>query len=207
MLKRTKGRLLVTLLVITGLAGTVNNTALTKNERKTAVSQLKQTRSDLLQSIKGLSEQQLNYRSAPDKWTIKECVFHIALVENNLGNRLDLTMKQPALPEKRSEIKVTDEGLVKSAEDRSQKFQAADAVKPDKAVWKTTSEAANAFKDKRNNHLKYAKTTTEDLRNHLTQMPFGWIDSYQLILLMAAHSNRHTQQIDEIKADPGFPKK
>ena len=41
MLKRTKGRILLTMLVITGLAGTVKNTTLTSQERKFAISQLK----------------------------------------------------------------------------------------------------------------------------------------------------------------------
>jgi len=27
-----------------------------------------------------------------------------------------------------------------------------------------------------------------------------------MILFIGAHSNRHTQQIDEVKADAGFPK-
>jgi hypothetical protein len=44
MLKRTKGCILLTTLVITGLAGTVKNSALTSQERKFAVSQLKESR-------------------------------------------------------------------------------------------------------------------------------------------------------------------
>lgn len=207
MIKRTKGRLLLTLLVITGLAGTLNTTALTKQERKYATGQFKQTRSDLLQSIKGLSDAQLNFRPSPEKWSIKECVYHITMVENALWDMLETNMKQPAMPEKRAEIKVTDEGLLKNVEDRSTKFKTADTFQPSKASWKNTADAATAFKEIRTDHLKYIKTTTEDLRNHLVQMPFGWIDSYQLILFIAGHSNRHIQQINEIKADPAFPKK
>jgi 60 kDa SS-A/Ro ribonucleoprotein len=37
--------------------------------------------------------------------------------------------------------------------------------------------------------------------------PFGKIDTYQTILFMAAHSRRHTAQIEEILNNPGFPKK
>ena len=43
MLKRTTGRFLITLLVITGLAGTVNDNTLSKTERKYAMSLMKDT--------------------------------------------------------------------------------------------------------------------------------------------------------------------
>lgn len=32
------------------------------------------------------------------------------------------------------------------------------------------------------------------------------IDAYQVLLLMASHSGRHTAQIREVEADPKFPK-
>jgi hypothetical protein len=52
----------------------------------------------------------------------------------------------------------------------------------------------------------FVGTTNDDLRDHVVVLPFGSFDSYQMILFMAAHSNRHTQQIEEVKADPNFPK-
>ena len=74
MLKRTKGRLLLTLLVITGLAGTLSNTALTEKERKFVVHNLKDTKSEVQKSIKGLSDAQLNFKTAPllkMKWSMQ----------------------------------------------------------------------------------------------------------------------------------------
>src|SRR5882672_4406722 len=35
----------------------------------------------------------------------------------------------------------------------------------------------------------------------------GQLDGYEFVLLIAAHSERHTKQINEVKADPNFPKK
>ena len=32
------------------------------------------------------------------------------------------------------------------------------------------------------------------------------LDGYEWLLYIAAHSERHTKQIDEVKADPHFPK-
>lgn len=206
MLKRTKGRFLLTLLVITGMAGTLKDSTLTPPERKFALTELKDTKNDVLQSVKGLSEAQLNFKASPDRWSIKECFYHITLSEKALWNQLIASMAESPKPEQRGEIKVTDEDIVKMVEDRSQKGQTVDLLKPSQANWKNLTEAMAAFKAARAEHIKYAKSTTEDLRNHIIQLPFGKVDAYQFILFVSAHSNRHMQQINEIKADPGFPK-
>lgn len=200
------GRFLLTGLVITGLAGTVNNTSISKEERKSALTLMKDTKADAVKSVKGLSDVQLNYKASPDKWSVKECMYHIAISEKNLWVLLETTMKSPANPEKRSEIKVTDDQFIKMLEDRSSKFKTAEPFEPKNTPYQSLDEAVEAFKTSRTDHIKYMKSTTEDLRNHVVQMPFGWIDCYQLCLMVAAHSNRHTQQINEVKADPGFPK-
>jgi hypothetical protein len=207
MLKRTMGRALLSLLVITGLAGTVNDSTITQKERKSSATLMKEARAGVFRSVKGLSESQINFRAAADRWSVKECVYHIAISEKNLWDMLENTMKAPANPDKRAEIKISDEDLVKKIESRQAKVKTFETFEPKNTPYKTLDEALNDFKTRRLLHTKYIRNTTEDLRNHVLQMPFGWIDCYQLTLMIAAHSNRHTQQIEEVKADPAFPKK
>jgi uncharacterized damage-inducible protein DinB len=207
MLKRTKGRILLTMLVITGLAGTINNSTLSNQERKFAVSQLKDTRTDLLSTIKKLSAQQLDFKSSRDSWSIGECISHISLTEKKLWDKLELAMKQPANPEKRLELTFSDEDLLKTLEGRSANVIETECLQPDIERKQQVGDALATFKSVRAAHLKYVKTTTEDLRNHFIQLPIGWIDCYQAIIFMTSHSNRHISQINEILADPGFPKK
>jgi len=206
MLQRTKGRLLLTLLVISGLAGTLKSTSISKKERKYGTTLMKDTKSDLLKSIKGLTEAELNFKAAPDKWSVKECTYHIAETENFLWSLLEETMKTPANPEKRTEIKLTDEQLVNMIEDRSKKGQAPEPLQPKNTGYKSIDEALDDFKKNRSEHIQYLKTTTEDLRNHVAKLSFGYIDCYQLCLFIAAHSNRHTQQLKEVMASASFPK-
>lgn len=196
---------MLTLLVITGLAGTINNNSLTKEERKFALGLMKDTYKDVLKTIKGLSETQLDYRPAADKWTVRECVYHIAATEKGLWSMLEGMMKAPANPEKRAEIKVSDEEFVNMVKDRSRKAQAPENFQPKNITYKSLEEALSDFKLNRMAHIRYMKTSTEDLRNHVVQMPFGSIDCYQLYLMIAAHSNRHTQQIKEVMESKGFP--
>jgi hypothetical protein len=49
--------------------------------------------------------------------------------------------------------------------------------------------------------------STPDLRAHVVESGLlGKIDAFERILFIAAHSERHTRQLLEVKADPKFPK-
>jgi len=205
MLQRTKGRILLALLVITGMAGTVKNSTLSQKERKFCVSHLKETRNELLSSVKELSPAQLDFRPAPDKWNIRECLYHIAMAENFFNDMLQTAMKQPARPEKRLAIQISDTELMQTAANCTQTSATPDALQPSKARWGSPAEAMAAFRSARTEHLRYVRNTTEDLRNHVTELHAGAVDCYQLILFMTAHSHHHLQQIKEIMADENFP--
>lgn len=207
MLKRTKGRILLTMLVVTGLAGTINNSTLSNQERKFAITRLKDTRTDLLAGIKGLSEKQLNFKPSAENLSIKECFYHIIHTEKVLWDKLDIAMMKPATPEKRLELKLSDEDILNTVNDPINEAVTAESRLRNNASFQSTSEAVSAFKSFRAVHLKYVKTTTEDLRNHFIQLPIGWIDCYQSIIFMSGYCSSRIRQINEILADPNFPKK
>jgi hypothetical protein len=206
MFKRTNGFNLLILLVITGLGSQISNTTIDGKERRFLIDHLKNTKAAFVQSSKGLSEAQLDFKPSPDKWSIKECMQHLALAEKGIWSLAETTLKQPANPEKRSEIKITDNDFLNGITDRSKKFKAPEMFEPRQAKWTTTKEIMDSFKDDRAALIKYVKTTTEDVRNHVADSPFGLMDAYQIMLLISAHTNRHTQQIEEVKKDPDFPK-
>jgi len=207
MLKRTKGRLLLTLLVVTGLAGTLNNSSVSQRERKYAVSLMKESKNDLLSQVKGLSNNQLNYKSPSSQLSIKKCLLQAAWAEKKLWQTFASTMKQPANPEKRSAIRLTDEQLINRTEEGTLTAAGEATFKQANAPWKTLSAALASFKNMRSEHIRYMKTSTEDLRNHVVATQAGWLDCYQYILILSAQSNRYIRQIEEIKADKNFPRK
>ncbi len=204
--KRTKGYTLLLLLVLTGLAGRQSTTTITSKERRFLIEELKESKTGLQKSVKGITDKQLNFKADEENWTIKECLQHIALAENNLWNIADATLKKTPNPREKADIKVKDEDVVTLLATRDKKLQAPESFKPVKASWKTTEETLDAFKDKRMEIIKYAKTSTADMRNHVLQMPIGNIDAYQMLLYISAHTKRHTLQIEEVKANPAFPK-
>jgi len=207
MLRRTTGRLLLILLVITGSAGTIVNNSISKTDRKYALTIMKESLKEVTKATKGLSSAQQDFKAAPDKWSVTECVYHIAASEKRLWSIFEGAMKNPANPEKRKEIKVKDEELVNMAQDRSRKNQAPEVLQPGNTGYKNLDEALTDFKTTRQEHIKYMRTSTEDLRNRVVELSFGWIDCYQLYIFIAAHSKRHLAQLNEVKAEAGFPGK
>ena len=63
------------------------------------------------------------------------------------------------------------------------------------------------FVESRTRTIEFLQKTA-DLRGHAVDSPLGQkLDAFQWILFIAAHSERHTKQLNEVKADPNFPKK
>lgn len=192
--------------VMIAAPATSKQVELTPKERAYAVDLLTQTESAVFASVEGLTEAQLQFKSATDRWSIAECIKHIAAAEKNLWEMVETSLKQPSNPEKRAGIQFTDEQLIKAVEDRSHKSKTFAALEPENSPYKTTKEALAAFKENREKLIAFVKKTPDDLRNHVSVLPIGTYDAYQFILLIPAHTNRHTQQIEEVKADAGFPK-
>lgn len=180
---------------------------LSEKERKFAASHLKATQAELIKSVKGLSDAQLNFKPAADKWSVKDCVFHLAISEAALWKWVEATMKEPANPEKRAEIKMTDDQVIAGVSSRANKVKTSESLEPQNGKWANADEALDTLKKDRATLIDYVKNTDGDMRNHVaTQSPMGPLDAYQLVLFISSHTNRHLQQINEVKADPNFPK-
>jgi DinB superfamily len=204
--RKTYNYLLLLFIVFSGLAGTPTDDVLSKKERKFAAEQMKNTKVELQDAIKGLSTAQLTYKISADKWSVQECIYHIAISEKTLWTMLETSMKAGPTPEKKKDLKVTDEQVIKMIEDRTNKVKTFSSLEPQNTPYKSFDQAMNDFKTTRAAHIKYIKATSEDLRNHFVQMPFGLLDCYQLCLLISSHTDRHVQQLNEVKADAGFPR-
>ena len=179
-----------------------HNKAQTKEE---LVKYMEQTRQNFLDSVKGLSEAQLKFKPAPDKWSVMEVSEHIARSEDFLGDSAVKLMSTP-VAEKKAATPGSENQLVNVITDRSKKFQAPEPLKPT-GKWATEGDILNAFNASRDKYIDWVKKTPEkDLRAHLQAGPAGELDAHEWILFMAAHSARHTKQIEEVKADPNFPK-
>jgi hypothetical protein len=182
------------------------STTLTAQEREAAIEQFETTRDNFLKSIAGLSEKQWTFKPAPDRWSVAEVAEHITVSETGIFGAVQQAMQSPADPQKREQVKGKDEMILQRMPDRSHKAQAPDFLKPT-GRWPTEAALIKEFEQARAANITYIRTTNDDLRDHFYDHPaFGTLDGYQWLLLISAHSARHTKQIEEVKADPNFPK-
>lgn len=203
MLKRTTGRWLLTLLVITGLAGTLNDSSLSQKERKQAIGLFKSSKAEVLNSINGLSTAQLNYKPSPGEPSISELLTNMIAQEKMCSDEIKAAMARPSNSENRLKITVTDDQLLAKNDYTAQSIKTEET----KSKLKDPEEAIKKFTVLRNQHIKYIRTSTEDLRNHVLATPEGWIDCYQYYLLLADRSSSVAEKINTIKSSPGFPAK
>jgi len=182
------------------------NLSLTKAEREVAVKYFNESREFFLNDVKGLSPEQLSFKAAPEKWSVAQCIEHIAIAEKALMEVVQNNLHQPLDSVKRPDVKVEDTAIWPFVTDRSKKRSAPEFLRPSDQ-FATTDDAIKAFLERRQKNIDYVQTTTDDLRSHFMPHSLGMLDDYQWLIVIAAHCRRHTLQIEEVKADPNFPKK
>lgn len=180
---------------------------LTPDERKFAIDYLNKTRTRLLKDVKGLSTTQLYFRPDDTSWSVAQCVEHIALSEDLIKQWIHGSLVGPATPERKSEEKYTPETLIAIVTDRSQnRAKTGGPWLPD-GNFPTTAIAIQAFIGRRDSTIAYVDSTQADLKNHFIDHPqWGALDLYQAFIMLSAHCERHTLQLEEVMADPNFPK-
>jgi len=177
--------------------------ALTQADRDRGVKYLEQTRDGVIAATKDLSEAQWKFKAAPDKWSVAETLEHITLGEDYMfGYVTDTVMKAPAGAPDRDVAKM-DAMVLQMVPDRSNKRQAPPPLVPT-GRW-TPAETLAHFLKSRQRTIEFMQTTP-DLRAHVADSPLGPLDGYEWLLFIAAHSERHTKQMLEVKAAPDFPK-
>lgn len=156
-------------------------------------------------NVVGLTKEQMHFKPSEESWSISQCLEHIILTENMIFTGVKEGMNNPTNPERREEIKFTDEAILAMITDRSEKYKAPEilvaAGKYD--YWKT---AILNFTNQQDEILSFIQSTPiEELRNRVSDSPVGATDAYQSLLFLAGHTTRHTLQIEEIKSNSNFP--
>ena len=195
-----RAALAVLVLPVTAVASGLNDA-----DRKEGLAQLEHTRKGVIEATKGLSEAQWKFKPAPDRWSVAEVLEHIAVTEDFLFETISQNVMQAPAGKPDRDYKAIDKKVLTMIADRSQRAQAPQEVQPS-GRW-SSKETLEHFERSRTRTAEFLKATP-DLREHVVDSPIGEpLDAYQWLLFISAHSERHTKQMLEVKADPNFPKK
>ncbi len=165
---------------------------------------LDRTRELFLASIEGVSEEQWNYKPAEDRWSIAEVASHVTVSEEFILASLQAFMETAATPEQLAAAAGKNERISELILDRSQKFQAPEPVLPAMEIG-APDELTADFGAKRLATSDFVAANA-DLADYVGPHPaFEELDLVGWVYFLSGHTERHTLQIEEVKADPGYP--
>ena len=175
---------------------------LTAAERHHAARYLRQSQQTLQTTVYGLTNDQWNFKPASETWSIAENVEHLVLVEQMLEGVLSRLPDSAVAIARRNDDEI-DSQVLAFVRDRSQRYPAPPDSQPT-GRW-TPSGALGRFLVARE-HTEEVLDRTPGLReNVIPLVPLGALDGYEWVLAVAAHTDRHVAQIQEVKSNPRFP--
>jgi uncharacterized damage-inducible protein DinB len=167
---------------------------------KEVIEALDSRRAELARAVNEVPMSARGRRPSEDRWSVAEVLEHLALVEENIPQRVKaLVTEQRTNPERESTsiAETIDSAFML---DRSKKRVAREAMQPRSGV-----DAAAAW-----TRLERARQVTHETLRELDGVALsdvsaphpalGPLNGYQWFLFLAAHEGRHTAQIREITA-------
>lgn len=180
--------------------------AIAQNDKQFLLEYYTTTEAELQQNVAGLSEAQMHFKATPESWSVSQCLEHIIKTEKMIFGMVKPGLEQPANIGDMGAPVNTDEKIIMMVTDRSNKFKAPTELVPD-GKYNSPKAAMDDFNAGRVEILALINSTPDaTLRDHVSESPAGIVDAYQNFLFLAGHTARHTLQLQEVKADPAFPK-
>lgn len=174
---------------------------LSEQEIAKATEYLNATRDSLLHCVSDLSDAQWHYSPGSGGWSIAEILEHIVIVEGRVHGIIGRMPDAPVSEPSQTDIQV-EEIILSQVPNRSTKVKAPPESHPSHR-W-TPAQTLTHFVEGRDRTIRLL-TQASHLRGHIVPHPvLGPWDGYQWILAAGAHGARHTDQMYEVKANPGF---
>ena len=181
---------------------------ITAEERAKVIKLLKETQAETLEALEKLSDEQLKFKSAPEKWSVLETAEHIMMAEGLLFAAMNQALAAKPNPDWEAKTKGKTEFLENVMVGRKGKATAPESIVPSGKL--SAKEVITKLKEARAKTLKFTEETQLPLKAHTSEHPFpvfNTLNAYQWLVYIPLHNFRHNKQIEEVKANPNFPKK
>ena len=172
-----------------------------ESTRAASLLNLQKTRDALQTAVAGLSETQARFKPSLDLWSIEEIVEHLAVSEHGMYRFIsDLHTVSDDPHELESAAT-----LARTADRKKMPLPAPERVVP-KRRYENLDAALHQFLENRERTIAYIQSCPDDLRQRIIQHPAGMVNAQDCLTILIHHPARHVQQINELKADPAFPR-
>jgi hypothetical protein len=177
---------------------------ITDQEREAALALLDRSRTAVLSAVEGVKDNQARWKPAPERWSILEYIEHLAVSDDALVELVKHTLESPAKIETEEERRAREQKLSETRIPRGVN-RAPDSLKP-AARFDSLADAVSAFLAARERTLEYARSTTDDLRQHFApHQVVGELDAYQWLCANGRHAESHSAHVVEIRGMQDFP--
>jgi hypothetical protein len=165
-------------------------------DKEKILAELQSGRKALLAVLTGLTEDAAARIPSAGKWSVLECVEHVAVSEDYLFSQIiSSQLSDEPLRNTTREALILTRGL-----DRTIPALSPEVGKP-AGRFATLSEALEHFLESRDRSIRFVEECVEDLRSKRTTHPIaGVVNCYEMLLIMAVHTRRHAKQIEEVRA-------
>ncbi len=181
---------------------------MTAEDRAKVIKLLNESHKQTLDLMEGLSEEQLKFKPAPEKWSVLEVAEHIWMAEGTLFGAVQGALAAKQNPEWETKTKGKTAFLEQVMVSRDRKAQAPESIVPSGKL--TRDDVIAKLKEARAKTLKFTEETKLPLKAHTLDHPFpvfNTLNAYQWLIYIPLHNIRHNKQIEEVKSDPNFPAK
>ena len=161
-------------------------------EHKFITDYLKRSEADLSKLISSMDERLWSKKPSLEVWSPAECMEHVLLAESGLMKQIKTALNETADDD---DLRSNDAWLISKISDRGVKVKT--PLEPQEGSI-SQKEALNKLKASRKEILDFLQDESLELRTHYGSSPYGKADVYQLFIVIAAHSMRHTAQMQEI---------
>ena len=174
-------------------------------ERELALHHLAASRERLIEAVAGLSAEQRSFRPAENRWSVFDCVEHLTVVEAFVYGQMQRVLATAPDASKKSVVQGKSQLILEHVPTRNRRVKGPEPVMPT-GRWPVFEDLLREFETVRARTTHFAAETEADLESHFFPHPIlGDLDCYQWLLFLGTHCERHVRQLEEVKADPGFP--
>src|SRR5580765_4196092 len=162
-------------------------------DKQVLLGRLQESQRSLIAAATAVLEEYARICPETGRWSVLDVIEHITLSDRAMFKRY------PTGTENTKPVNLDADAFIQQVgRNRESKRNAPEHVHPS-GRFASLAEALSEYVRGRAEIAAFIENSHEDFRRKLVQHPVMEMDGHQLFLLIAAHSERHSMQIEEIK--------